>query len=97
MENNWSETIEKVRKDLDEAINGLIQKTLLEIDELLNATKNKAQELATKLVEENLTPEKLSEAIQNVLKETLENKKLELEEALKAEGGKSPKRNSRNG
>jgi len=85
MENNWSETIEKVRKDLDEAINGLIQKTLLEIDELLNATKNKAQELATKLAEENLTPEKLSEAIQNVLKETLENKKLELEEALKAE------------
>ena len=85
MENNWSETIEKVRKDLDEAINGLIQKTLLEIDELLNATKNKAQELATKLAEENLTPEKLSEAIQNVLKETLENKKLELEEALKTE------------
>jgi len=85
MENNWSETIEKVRKDLDEAINGLIQKTLLEIEELLNATKNKAQELATKLAEENLTPEKLSEAIQNVLKETLENKKLELEEALKAE------------
>lgn len=85
MENNWSETIEKVRKDLDEAINGLIQKTLLEIDELLNATKNKAQELATKLAEENLTSEKLSEAIQNVLKETLENKKLELEEALKAE------------
>ncbi len=85
MENNWSETIEKVRKDLDEAINGLIQKTLLEIDELLNATKNKAQELATKLAEENLTSEKLSEAIQNVLKETLENKKLELEEALKTE------------
>lgn len=85
MENNWSETIEKVRKDLDEAINGLIQKTLLEIEELLNATKNKAQELASKLAEENLTSEKLSEAIQNVLKETLENKKLELEEALKAE------------
>jgi L-ascorbate metabolism protein UlaG (beta-lactamase superfamily) len=85
MENNWSETIEKVRKDLDEAINGLIQKTLLEIEELLSATKNKAQELATKLAEENLASEKLSEAIQNVLKETLENKKLELEEALKAE------------
>jgi len=85
MEDKWTEIVEKVRKELDEAVNSLIQKTLSEIEGLLNSMKNKAQELTSKAEEENLTPEKINETIQKMLQELIETKKLQIEETLKAE------------
>ncbi|MDI6850872.1 MAG: MBL fold metallo-hydrolase [bacterium] len=85
MEEKWTEIVEKVRKELDEAVNSLIQQTFSEVEELLKGMKNKAQELTSKAEEENLTPEKINETIQKTLQELIETKGLQIEEALKAE------------